>query len=126
MRSWRGGRRSGHGIFILSARPWHSGIRSARPAAAGLSGRRGGGNPGHRPARVGAHRATHGAEEGRMTAQSKIAASFDAEKARADFEILSRTVYGKKLAYLDSGASAQKPRIVLDTMRDFAQSEYAN
>ena len=56
----------------------------------------------------------------------KIAASFDAEKARADFEILSRQVYGKPLAYLDSGASAQKPRIVLDTMRDFAQSEYAN
>jgi cysteine desulfurase/selenocysteine lyase len=61
-----------------------------------------------------------------MTAQSKISASFDAEKARADFEILSRTVYGKPLVYLDSGASAQKPRVVLDTMRDFAQSEYAN
>src|ERR1700704_233471 len=57
---------------------------------------------------------------------SKIAPSFDAEKARADFEILSRTVYDKPLVYLDSGASAQKPRIVLDTMRDFAQSEYAN
>ena len=41
-----------------------------------------------------------------MTAQTKIAASFDAEKARADFEILSRQVYGKKLVYLDSGASA--------------------
>src|SRR5882672_4002009 len=56
----------------------------------------------------------------------KIAPSFDAEKARADFEILSRQVYGKPLVYLDSGASAQKPRIVLDTMRDFAQSDYAN
>ncbi len=51
---------------------------------------------------------------------------FDAEAARADFEILSRTVYGKPLVYLDSGASAQKPRIVLDTMRDFAQTDYAN
>jgi len=61
-----------------------------------------------------------------MTAQSKISASFDAEKARADFEILSRQVYGKPLVYLDSGASAQKPRVVLDAMRDFAQSEYAN
>src|SRR3954468_11821590 len=61
-----------------------------------------------------------------MTGQSKITPSFDAEKARADFEILSRTVYGKPLVYLDSGASAQKPRVVLDTMRDFAQSEYAN
>ena len=67
-----------------------------------------------------------------MTAQGKISASFDVEKAldiekiRADFEILSRTVYGKPLVYLDSGASAQKPRVVLDTMRDFASSEYAN
>lgn len=61
-----------------------------------------------------------------MTAQTKIAASFDAEKARADFKILSRQVYGKPLVYLDSGASAQKPDVVLDTMRDFARQEYAN
>lgn len=61
-----------------------------------------------------------------MTAQTKIAASFDVEKARADFEILSRQVYGKPLVYLDSGASAQKPRVVLNTMREFASTEYAN
>jgi cysteine desulfurase/selenocysteine lyase len=61
-----------------------------------------------------------------MNAAGKITASFDAEKARADFAILSREVYSKPLVYLDSGASAQKPRVVLDTMRDFAQSDYAN
>src|SRR3954462_10260720 len=61
-----------------------------------------------------------------MTAQVKISASFDPEKARADFEILSRTVYDKPLVYLDSGASAQKPAVVLDAMRDFATTEYAN
>ena len=63
-----------------------------------------------------------------MTAQPKIAAlrPFDVESARADFEILGREVYGKPLAYLDSAASAQKPDIVLDAMRDFATSEYAN
>ena len=60
-----------------------------------------------------------------MNAPANIKA-FDAQKARADFAILSRTVYGKPLVYLDSGASAQKPRVVLDAMRDFAQSEYAN
>ena len=60
-----------------------------------------------------------------MNAPANIKA-FDVEAARADFEILSRTVYGKPLVYLDSGASAQKPRIVLDTMRDFAQTDYAN
>jgi cysteine desulfurase/selenocysteine lyase len=61
-----------------------------------------------------------------VTAQGKIAPAFDAVAARADFPILSRTVYGKPLAYLDSGASAQKPRAVLDAMRDFAQTDYAN
>jgi cysteine desulfurase/selenocysteine lyase len=53
-------------------------------------------------------------------------AGFDVEAARADFEILSRKVYGKPLVYLDSGASAQKPRMVLDIMQNFAVSEYAN
>src|SRR5580692_7190703 len=61
-----------------------------------------------------------------MNAPGKISASFDAEKARADFAILSREVYGKPLVYLDSGASAQKPRVVLDAMERFATSEYAN
>lgn len=51
---------------------------------------------------------------------------FDPIVARRDFEILSREVYGKPLVYLDSAASAQKPRQVLDAMRDFASSEYAN
>src|ERR1700744_2757626 len=51
---------------------------------------------------------------------------FDPEVARGDFEILSREIYGKKLVYLDNAASAQKPRQVLDAMRDFAANEYAN
>jgi len=45
---------------------------------------------------------------------------------RADFEILSHSIYGKPLVYLDSAASAQKPRQVLDAMNAFATSEYAN
>jgi cysteine desulfurase / selenocysteine lyase len=63
-----------------------------------------------------------------VTAQPKFSGSiaFDPRSARADFEILSRQVYGKPLVYLDNAASAQKPNIVLDTMRDFATSEYAN
>ena len=52
--------------------------------------------------------------------------SFVPEARRLDFEILSREVYGKPLVYLDSAASAQKPKQVLDAMRDFATSEYAN
>ena len=61
-----------------------------------------------------------------MTAPAKILPAFDADAARRDFAILSKPVYGKPLAYLDSGASAQKPAIVLDTMKAFAETEYAN
>jgi len=61
-----------------------------------------------------------------MTAAAKITPAFDVEKVRADFPILSRQVYGKPLVYLDSGASAQKPRQVLDAMTRFAETDYAN
>ncbi len=63
-----------------------------------------------------------------MTAQPKKieAVKFDALAARADFEIFAKPVYGKPLVYLDSAASAQKPRRVLDAMHNFATSEYAN
>ena len=54
------------------------------------------------------------------------AAPFDAERARADFPILSRTVHGKPLAFLDSGASAQKPRAVIDAISRCYEAEYAN
>jgi cysteine desulfurase / selenocysteine lyase len=63
---------------------------------------------------------------GKIPSSSLATAGFNAERARGDFEILSRRVYGKRLAYLDSGASAQKPRQVLDAMLDFATGEYAN
>jgi cysteine desulfurase/selenocysteine lyase len=61
-----------------------------------------------------------------LKTSGRISAGFDAEKARGDFPILAREIYGKRLIYLDSGASAQKPAVVLDAMRDFASSEYAN
>jgi cysteine desulfurase / selenocysteine lyase len=54
------------------------------------------------------------------------AAPFDVEAIRADFPILSREVNGKKLVYLDNGASAQKPRVVLDTTLRAYADEYAN
>ncbi len=41
---------------------------------------------------------------------------FDIEKIRGEFPILAREVYGKPLVYLDSGATAQKPRSVIDTV----------
>jgi cysteine desulfurase / selenocysteine lyase len=51
---------------------------------------------------------------------------YDVEKIRADFPILSREVNGKPLVYLDNGASAQKPRPVLDAVRIGYEYEYAN
>ena len=51
---------------------------------------------------------------------------FDVEAVRADFPILATQVYGKPLVYLDNGASAQKPRVVLDTIQRVYGSEYAN
>jgi cysteine desulfurase/selenocysteine lyase len=50
----------------------------------------------------------------------------DAELARADFPILRTTARGKPLVFLDSAASAQKPRAVLDAMQNFYETRYAN
>lgn len=51
---------------------------------------------------------------------------YDLAKVRADFPILSKSVYGKPLVYLDNGASAQKPRAVIDRMVYAMENEYAN
>jgi cysteine desulfurase/selenocysteine lyase len=48
------------------------------------------------------------------------------EKIRRDFPILSQTIRGKKLVFLDSAASAQKPRVVIDAMREAMETQYAN
>ena len=53
-------------------------------------------------------------------------APYDVAKLRADFPILAETPYGKKLVYLDNGASAQKPRAVIDRMVHAYEHEYAN
>jgi cysteine desulfurase / selenocysteine lyase len=45
---------------------------------------------------------------------------------RGDFAVFEQRFHGKPLAYLDSAASAQKPRQVLDAMRDFYETSYAN
>ena len=52
--------------------------------------------------------------------------AFDVERARADFPILAEKIYGKPLVFLDSAASAQKPRAVLDAVRHLYEHEYAN
>ncbi|WP_271893813.1 cysteine desulfurase [Candidatus Phyllobacterium onerii] len=55
-----------------------------------------------------------------------IQSGYDVDAIRQDFPILSREVYGKPLVYLDNGASAQKPRAVIDMITHTYSNEYAN
>lgn len=52
--------------------------------------------------------------------------AYDVQAIRKDFPILSRSVYGKPLVYLDNGASAQKPQVVIDAVSHAYSNEYAN
>lgn len=56
----------------------------------------------------------------------RVLMTFDLEKIRADFPILVEPIHGKRLVYLDSGASAQKPNAVLDRMDWAHRHAYAN
>ena len=53
-------------------------------------------------------------------------AMYDVNAIRQDFPILSRKVNGKPLVYLDNGASAQKPQVVIDAITKAYAEEYAN
>lgn len=55
-----------------------------------------------------------------------MTAAYDVERVRQDFPILSREVYSKPLVYLDNGASAQKPKAVIDAVSEAYSNEYAN
>lgn len=51
---------------------------------------------------------------------------YDVNAVRAQFPILERDAYGKRLVYLDNAASAQKPRVVIDAMKNAMEHSYAN
>ena len=55
-----------------------------------------------------------------------VEGGFDVERIRRDFPILGRQVHGKPLVYFDNGASAQKPRAVIDTMTEVLEDQYTN
>ena len=57
-----------------------------------------------------------------VSAEQKL----DARRLRADFPIFEQSIHGKPLAYLDSAASSQKPRQVLEAMTEFYETSYAN
>ncbi|MGG6229539.1 aminotransferase class V-fold PLP-dependent enzyme [Tenacibaculum sp. SDUM215027] len=51
---------------------------------------------------------------------------FSIDKIRADFPILNREVHGKKLVYLDNGATSQTPQVVIDAIVDYYSNYNAN
>ncbi len=55
-----------------------------------------------------------------------MTSTLDINAIRAEFPILAREVYGKPLVYLDNAASAQKPRAVIDAMKQAMEGSYAN
>ena len=57
-----------------------------------------------------------------VTARPKL----DAYTLRRDFPIFEHPIHGKPLSYLDSASSSQKPRQVLDAVREFYETSYAN
>src|SRR6202000_3247450 len=119
MRAWCGGRRSGCGVTVLSALTWHSGERGARVVDARFHRRCGRANRRRNTTRRNLAGGRCRAGGIVVTAIPKtINAGFDPLAARADFTVFEKPVYGKKLVYLDSAASAQKPRQGLDAMRD--------
>jgi cysteine desulfurase/selenocysteine lyase len=61
-----------------------------------------------------------------MSAHPAQKMAFDAERVRADFPLLSQTVRGKSLVYLDNAATAQKPTAVLDAMDRYYRETNAN
>src|SRR6476661_4463084 len=56
----------------------------------------------------------------------KEMSNWDVEKIRADFPVLSQTVNGKPLVYLDNGASSQVPQVVIDRGSKYLREEHSN
>ena len=57
---------------------------------------------------------------------SEVQPMFNLDKIRSDFPIFSKKIYGKDLVYLDTAASAQKPKSVIDSVKDFYEKGYSN
>ena len=60
------------------------------------------------------------------TAPAGNASAFDVNRVRDDFPVLHQQVYGKPLVYLDNAATTQKPRAVIDAVRQYYERDNAN
>ncbi len=61
-----------------------------------------------------------------MSANPKTATGYDAERVWRDFPVLARQVHGKPLVFLDSAASSQRPRIVIEAVDSYEKLHHAN
>jgi cysteine desulfurase / selenocysteine lyase len=61
-----------------------------------------------------------------QTALGEVGSGLDVEKVRADFPILHRKAGGRKLVYLDSAATSQKPKVVIDAIVQYYERDNAN
>ena len=61
-----------------------------------------------------------------MAASADALAPLDVTRLRRDFPILSRQVHGRPLVYLDNGASAQRPQVVIDAVSDYYERHHSN
>ena len=61
-----------------------------------------------------------------MAARPQAAPAYDVERVRRDFPILATRMNDRPLVYLDTAASAQKPAVVIDTLKRFYEQDYAN
>lgn len=60
------------------------------------------------------------------TVARQVTPAYDVARIRHDFPALHQEIHGKPLVYLDNGASAQKPRAVIDAISEFYAHDYAN
>jgi len=66
------------------------------------------------------------AATGRHEVAAPVRPAFDADRVRADFPLLSRSMRGKSLVYLDNAATSQKPRHVIDAIHRYYETLNAN
>ncbi|HEX9572868.1 MAG TPA: aminotransferase class V-fold PLP-dependent enzyme, partial [Myxococcales bacterium] len=62
----------------------------------------------------------------RLVREGEAPGSLDVERVRADFPILQQEVHGKPLVYLDSAATSQKPRGVIDAIARYYLDDNSN
>ncbi len=65
-------------------------------------------------------------DEARALRPTPVDSGYDVEAIRADFPILARPMRSRPLVFLDSAASAQKPKCVIEAMRETYETAYAN